>query len=310
MNPLVSIIIPCFNAERTIGEAIESVVSQSYKNLEVIVVDDGSTDGSLQVVKSFGDRLKWKSGVNQGACCARNVGIEMARGELVQFLDADDLLDPMRLERLVPLARQHGSGCLVASGWTSIREDGVSDSCHFLDINGDDPFIWAIHNQLPTPCSLYWRDVLLSLGGFTIGLSSCQEFDLHLRLFKANLKLYPIRESLVTVRRQPGSISSNFVRICMNRIKVQSRILEELPIEETDRRFQILVSIALDARKLVRHGKFEEAREAFGIVRKASPKAMRCSFGRFVSRLLLFCVGPIVAEILLQRAATLTRLVR
>ena len=80
-DPLVSIIIPCYNAEKYVGEAIESALAQTYPNKEVIVIDDGSTDGSLQVIKSFGHRIRWETGPNRGGSAARNRGIELARGE-------------------------------------------------------------------------------------------------------------------------------------------------------------------------------------------------------------------------------------
>src|SRR3954463_8415699 len=99
MSPLVSIIIPCFNAERYVGDAIRSALAQTYDSIEVIVIDDGSTDGSLKVIKSFGDAVRIESQPNAGACAARNHGIDLARGEYVQFLDADDLLHPEKIAR-------------------------------------------------------------------------------------------------------------------------------------------------------------------------------------------------------------------
>lgn len=97
-NPLVTVVIPCFNAERWIRQAIESVLNQSYPKIEVVVVDDGSTDGSLDVVRSFGDSVICTTGPNQGPSAARNRGLKMARGEWIQFLDADDLLHPLKID--------------------------------------------------------------------------------------------------------------------------------------------------------------------------------------------------------------------
>ena len=91
-TPLVSIVIPCYNAERYVGEAIESALDQTYPHKEVIVIDDGSTDSSLEVIRSFGNHLRWETAPNRGGSAARNRGLELARGELIQFLDADDLL--------------------------------------------------------------------------------------------------------------------------------------------------------------------------------------------------------------------------
>lgn len=91
MNQLVSVIIPVYNYERYLGEAIESVLSQTYKHLEVIVVDDGSTDRSADVAKSFADRgVRYVHQANAGIGPARNQGVELAQGDFFAFLDADD----------------------------------------------------------------------------------------------------------------------------------------------------------------------------------------------------------------------------
>src|SRR6476660_3331354 len=94
---LVSILIPCFNAERWVSQAIASALVQTWPNKEVIVVDDGSTDGSLKVIKSFGDRIKWESGPNRGGNAARNRLLELSHGEWIQYLDADDHLLPAKI---------------------------------------------------------------------------------------------------------------------------------------------------------------------------------------------------------------------
>ena len=96
--PLVSVIIPCYNASRFLAEAIESVLAQTHENLELVVVDDGSTDDSREIVRGFGERVRSEPlPHNQGVNFARNRGVEVARGEFVQFLDSDDLLRPEKI---------------------------------------------------------------------------------------------------------------------------------------------------------------------------------------------------------------------
>src|SRR5439155_25020344 len=97
-SPLVSVIIPCYNAGRWVGDAIRSALNQTYTNVEIIVIDDGSTDDSLEVIRAFKDKVRWKTGVNHGPCAARNLGLGLAQGEWVQFLDADDLLHPQKIQ--------------------------------------------------------------------------------------------------------------------------------------------------------------------------------------------------------------------
>jgi glycosyltransferase involved in cell wall biosynthesis len=97
MSHLVSILIPCFNAERWVGQSIESALEQTWTNKEIIVVDDGSTDGSLEIIKRFGDRIRWETRANGGSNRARNRLIDLARGEWLQYLDADDYLKPDKI---------------------------------------------------------------------------------------------------------------------------------------------------------------------------------------------------------------------
>jgi glycosyltransferase involved in cell wall biosynthesis len=92
-----SIVIPCYNAESWVAQAIESALGQTYPNVEVVVVDDGSTDSSLQVIERFKERIRYVTGPNRGPSAARNRGLQLARGEWIQFLDADDLLHPEKL---------------------------------------------------------------------------------------------------------------------------------------------------------------------------------------------------------------------
>src|SRR5260370_4039681 len=96
---LISILIQYLNAERWVGQAVESALGQTWAEKEVIVVDDGSQDGSLDVIKSFGGRIRWETGPNRGGNVARNRLLELARGEWLQYLDADDYLLPLKIER-------------------------------------------------------------------------------------------------------------------------------------------------------------------------------------------------------------------
>jgi glycosyltransferase involved in cell wall biosynthesis len=116
MTPLISILIPCYNAEPWIAETLESALGQTWPNKEIIVVDDGSSDGSFSILERFCSRgIKVISQENQGASTARNRALREARGDYIQFLDADDLLAPNKIEiQLKRLAQ--GSALRVASG--------------------------------------------------------------------------------------------------------------------------------------------------------------------------------------------------
>jgi glycosyltransferase involved in cell wall biosynthesis len=96
-NPLISCIVPVFNGERYLGQALDSILLQTYRPIEVIVIDDGSTDGMRQLVTSYGDRVRYFWQPNAGPPRARNFGLRLAQGEFVAFLDADDLWLPDKL---------------------------------------------------------------------------------------------------------------------------------------------------------------------------------------------------------------------
>jgi glycosyltransferase involved in cell wall biosynthesis len=97
--PLISCIVPVYNGERYIGEALHSILEQTYHPTEIIVADDGSTDGTAKVAEAFGNRVKYVHQTNQGYPEAKNLGLNEARGEFIAFLDADDLWHPVKLER-------------------------------------------------------------------------------------------------------------------------------------------------------------------------------------------------------------------
>jgi glycosyltransferase involved in cell wall biosynthesis len=100
MTPLlISCIVPVFNGERYLGEAIDSILAQTYRPVEIIVVDDGSTDGTAAVAARYGDRIRYVRQNNGGAPTARNLGLSVAMGEFVAFLDSDDLWHPEKLQR-------------------------------------------------------------------------------------------------------------------------------------------------------------------------------------------------------------------
>src|SRR2546421_11836378 len=115
-SQLASIIIPCYNAERWVAEAIRSALDQTYAPIEVIVIDDGSTDKSLEVIKSFGNMIRWESGPNRGGSHARNRGFESSSGKYIQFLDADDYLLSQKIETQVAFLEKTGAD-VVYGDW-------------------------------------------------------------------------------------------------------------------------------------------------------------------------------------------------
>lgn len=183
----VSILIPCYNAERWIGQAIESALAQTWRQKEVIVVDDGSTDGSLEVIRCFSGRVRWESGPNRGGNAARNRLLELARGEWLQYLDADDYLLPNKVAGQVEFLADHPETDVVFGPVTLEHCFGEQSRREIHPIpQGHD--IWELLAlwYLPQTGSPLWRrDALLNVGGWKIGQPCCQEHELYLRLLMA-----------------------------------------------------------------------------------------------------------------------------
>ena len=125
----VSVIIPAYNGDRYISAAIDSVLAQTYGKYEIIVVDDGSTDNTSEVIKQYGDRVNYLSQSNQGVAASRNLGLAAARGEYIAFLDQDDVFLPHKLSTQVALLDRDSALGIVNSGWQIVDERGETQSC-------------------------------------------------------------------------------------------------------------------------------------------------------------------------------------
>ena len=126
MFPLVSVIIPLYNAERYIAKAIESVLNQTYDNIELIIVNDGSTDESLAIVKHFeNEKIKVFDCKNMGASAARNFGYNKAKGNFIKFFDADDLMNPEMIEEQVKLAIKNPDA-IISAKWGRFYNNDIA----------------------------------------------------------------------------------------------------------------------------------------------------------------------------------------
>ena len=186
---LVSVIIPCYNAECWVAEAIQSCLDQTYRPIEIIVIDDGSTDRSLEVIKSFGSNIQWETGPNRGGNAARNRGFALSKGRFVQFLDADDYLLPQKIQTQV--ACLESSGADVAYGdWRHQRHepDGTAH-LEAIQVAGKhaDMSEALLGGWWVAPVAvLYRRNAVSRIGGWDESLQAAQDTDLMIRLALAN----------------------------------------------------------------------------------------------------------------------------
>jgi glycosyltransferase involved in cell wall biosynthesis len=177
---LVTIIIPCYNAEGWIGEAIQSCLNQTYQPVEIIVVNDGSTDRSLEIVQKFGSHVRWETGPNRGGNAARNRGFALSRGEFIQFLDADDLILPEKIAVQVDCLEQTNSS-VVYSDWRhqhhepngTLKLEDIKVSGEHSDILGALLGRWWV-----APVALLFRrDIVERVGGWDESLLAAQDTD-------------------------------------------------------------------------------------------------------------------------------------
>jgi glycosyltransferase involved in cell wall biosynthesis len=224
-NPLVSIIIPCYNAALYVREAIESALGQTYVQKEVIVIDDGSTDDSLKVIRSFGHTIRWETGPNRGGSAARNRGIELAKGEFIQFLDADDLLFSQKIERQMTFLRNYACDMVTCDHLETVQNiPGRLINCEPLNRS---KLRWIIESErLGISAPLHVSQSLRAVGGFDEYLPASQEYDLHLRLILAGARVQHLREPLWVVRMLPASVCSDIMRVTRQHVRIFKRVFE------------------------------------------------------------------------------------
>lgn len=230
MDKLTSIIIPCYNAQETVIRAVVSALSQTYENTEVIAVDDGSTDDTLQLLNKFSDKVKIISGPNRGGAFARNLGLGVAEGEFIQFLDADDELAPGKLRACADAVVALGGGVIPVTDWRRVRANGTSaDEEHSLPNDRPQLLVDIVRIQIQTAAPMHTKSALTRVGGFREDLACCQEYDLHLRLAASGCSFGRVNYQGVVVHETLGSVSSNNARILRQKVEVLSNFLRLLP---------------------------------------------------------------------------------
>ena len=178
VRPKISVVIPLFNKASTIGETIESVCLQTCRNIEILVVDDGSTDGGLQVVKKNPDnRIRIISQVNQGQSAARNRGLESALGSYIAFIDGDDRWDKTHLESMLKLSESFPNAGIYATAYrTNFGGGRVIETKVSKKKGSSKPFLLPDYFRLASLAPVIWvgaamvpKTVFDEIGGFLAG---------------------------------------------------------------------------------------------------------------------------------------------
>lgn len=214
-RPLVSVIIPTYNRSDLVCEAVDNVLKQTYTNIEIIVVDDGSTDDTQSNLKRFGDKLRVLAKENAGVSAARNRGASIAKGEILAFQDSDDLWKPTKLERQVTLLEKFGQSvpCCLCDTTLHLRNGEVKSAfgVALIDFKYEEGIWLNVAPVLATRFVLFnqavavRREAFDKVGGFDEGLRYLEDWDLGLRLALEGPWAF-IREPL-TIHRQVSSSS-------------------------------------------------------------------------------------------------------
>ena len=222
--PKVSVIIPTYNCAQYIAEAIESVLNQTFKDFEVIVIDDGSTDNTKQVVELFGDKISYYYQENHGVSVARNNGISSSSGDYVSFLDSDNKWLPNLLSESVPILEEDSTVGIVHSGKIRINENGVitqsgghNKKARYLSGNiYRNLLLRKAHINLSS--TVVRRRCIDNVGMFDVNLSKigCEDRDLFIRIAKL-YKVKYINKPLYFGRSRSTSMSANYEKMLQGR---------------------------------------------------------------------------------------------
>ena len=277
--PLVSIIIPAYNVAPFIGETLDSVFAQTFTDFEVIVVNDGSPDTEEfePAIQPYRKRICYLKQENHGASAARNTGLRAARGELIAFLDADDLWSPQYLEQQIKFIRE--DDCDLACADAMIFGVSADAGRSYMDsLMGTAPaqgrvtFLELVNadRSLITSGVVARRDLILEVGLFDETLRNAQDFDLWLRLARHGARLAYHRQVLLSYRSRANSLSGDAINSHQRELRVFDKIEQSYEFTPAER--AEVAAVIRNRRALLKYelgklylvlGDFGRARESF-----------------------------------------------
>lgn len=229
--PLISVVIPVYNGEKTLKETISSVLNQSCPDFELLVINDGSQDATLEIISQIQDpRIKVFSYQNAGLSASRNRGISLARSEYISFIDADDLWTPDKLEKQLK-ALQENPQAAVAYSWT----DYIDESGNFFRQGPHFNFSGKVYQRLllsdfvgngSNP--LIRKQAFSKVGNFDESLKAVEDWDMWLRL-AACYEFVAVPITQILYRQSPTSMSANAWKMETASLQVIERALAESP---------------------------------------------------------------------------------
>ncbi len=213
MSPQISVLTSCYNASKYIREAVESILNQTFRDFEFILIDDGSTDNTLEILHEYARmdrRIVLVEKENTGLTDSLNIGLKIARGEWIARMDADDISMPTRLEKQICYVRKHSNVILLGAGCRTIDEHGMEMRNFSYPTNHDRLVNHLERGKSPFPHSsaIFKKTIVQSLCGYRNRLNGAEDYDLWLRMSKLG-KIHCLRDQLILLRKHSGSITAN-----------------------------------------------------------------------------------------------------
>ena len=292
--PLVSVLIGAYNHDAFLSEALDSALSQTYPNLEVIVVDDGSTDNTQDVLRKYEDRIAYSYQQNSGLASALNRASKMASGAFLARLDADDVWLPDKVGRQLRLLQSAPDLDLVFSPFTAIDEAGnslgfiypakIPDQLELIRVpdvdNGyviEGPLFETLLSAsfIPHPSVIMRREAFDAVGGYDASLRQAQDADLWRRMALQDAHFCFLDEILLEVRMHGSNVSHNHVRQGVCAIASKKKLLHMVADKEPTLRGVVCRSLAGNLKLL---GDYIAAEGRLGEARREYSEAMRYAF--------------------------------
>lgn len=213
--PFVSVIIPAYNAETYLADAIESILVQNYHLLEILVVDDGSSDRTAEIAKEYGDRIRYIYQKNAGPAAARNAGIKLASGEILGFLDADDLWSKNCLSALVNAFLENPSlqiaqGLIQELQLSEAKFEETTPAYHYINLGS----------------ALYRRDVFDKIGHFDETMRYGEDVDFFLRAWENNISKKLIKSVSLFYRKHEENMTGGKELVELGFLRIYKKHIE------------------------------------------------------------------------------------
>lgn len=296
----VSIIIPAYNQGRYLGDAIQSALSQTYRAIELIIVNDGSTDRTGEVVESFHDRrIRYMSQDNLGLSAARNTGLRAATGAYITFLDADDLFLPEKLELEVAEFENYSSVGFVAGQAILIDQDG-----HRLRLLSettllDDPIQMLLGNSIHVGSVLVRREWLDKVGYFDESLRACEDWDMWLRFAQAGCLMKGLSRPVSLYRVHPSQMTRGAERMRTAMLAVLDKVFNQsnLPeIWQARKNEAYAATYVRSAARAYHADLFELAKRDLSHATRLDPRLSESNGNRLADILTGWAVAPMVKD--------------